>query len=136
MKNRNIGNILGIIGILVTIYLGVYYVPEWVKGIQHDNKKTSLFKGNVGNLAATFNLRIDYSEQTVNGNYFYPSLPNIIYRISGSIPTKTQMYLTEFTQGTQTASCTLLTSDDVCWAGRMENTDGKVFNMSFCKVSE
>jgi hypothetical protein len=144
MQNKHIGILIAVIGIMITIYLTVFYQPDWVKALLNNSTsepKTAMFKGNVGNLSATFNLKFDYSKNKINGIYFYPSLPNVTYKLTGDLfmeGNKNHIKLTEYSNDIISATCELYSRDNdkVCYSGTMYNTDGQVFKMDFCKVNE
>jgi hypothetical protein len=104
-----------------------------IKDLAYFNKETH-FTGNVGKLAAEFNLTVDYQIKQVSGTYYYPSRKSVVYSLTGTVGDG-EMLLTEYTNGTKSALCKLATSDNYCYAGTMQNTNGKVFAMKLCRES-
>lgn len=96
--------------------------------------KAMSFEGNVGKLEAVFNLSFDLRTNTVQGTYFYKKRQNTIYVLKGAIHDN-KLELTEYTSGKITATCLLESVNGGCYGGRMSNTDGRVFNMMFCRIS-
>jgi hypothetical protein len=96
------------------------------------------YRGRVGNLAASFSLDW-HDDGTVSGTYSYPDRPGTTYRLVGVNPREGILMLEEFTGDRKTARCELtkrLTGDKIVWAGKMFNTDGRVFRMSFRRSRE
>ncbi|MCA6363932.1 MAG: hypothetical protein IM638_12910 [Bacteroidetes bacterium] len=102
-----------------------------VKDLAYFNKETH-FTGNVGKLVAEFNLTVDYQIKQVSGTYYYPSRKSVVYSLTGTVENE-EMLLTEYTNGEKSAVCKLTTSDNYCYTGTMQNTNGKVFAMKICR---
>ena len=97
------------------------------------NFRKQSFRGNVGKLKANFELTFDLTNNKVEGSYNYPDRKGITYRLTGTY-TSSGMELTERTGNEVTASCSLQTTNDNCYAGSMNNTNGRQFEMNLCKV--
>jgi hypothetical protein len=82
-------------------------------------------------LAATYSLKLD-NRQVVSGSYYYTKKPAQGYALEGKLNEDGTMTLTEYDGDEQTATCTLKLSGN-CYSGRMNNTDGRSFNMTICK---
>ena len=94
--------------------------------------KSYQFKGQIGKLAANFDLTFNYSKNSISGVYYYPNRQDVFYSLSGKIMGD-QIELTELTENIITATCKLKILDDLCYQGMMFNTDGREIPMSFCK---
>ena len=96
------------------------------------------YRGHVGKLDAVFYL--DWHEDgTVSGSYSYPDRPGVTYLLKGANPREGVLVIDEFTGKKRTARCELakmLTGDEIVWAGKMFNTDGRIFEMSFSRFRE
>lgn len=96
---------------------------------------TAEYRGSVGKLDAVFDLEFRENGR-VRGTYHYPSRPGVVYRLSGKNPEEGYIVLKEFTGETQSAVCELrktISENRVVWRGRMYNTDGREFPMSFSR---
>ena len=91
---------------------------------------TKTYLGNIGKLSASFNLTW-YSDGKIEGKYYYPRRPNIIYTIKGKELKIGIIQLTEYTGNIITANCDLSKQED-CFVGKMVNTDGRVLKMKIC----
>ena len=100
-------------------------------GLFGDIGKTQEFTGKVGNLSATYSLKLD-NQLGVTGSYFYTNKPAKGYALEGKLIEGGTMTLTEYDGDEETATCTLKLSGN-CYTGRMQNTDGRSFPMSICK---
>lgn len=87
--------------------------------------------GHVGKLSAHFQLEINYSKGRIEGTYYYPSRPGKNYLLSGTLKGR-QMELSESLNNEITATCELELQDQHCYQGKMNNTDGRVLDMSIC----
>ncbi len=90
------------------------------------------YYGNVGKMEATFFLKWDDSG-AVSGEYWYPERKGEVYTLIGENREKGKLFLREFTGNERTANCILtkrITEKEVIWEGRMENTDGRKFDMA------
>jgi hypothetical protein len=96
---------------------------------------SSEYRGKVGELDAVFSL--DWKDDgSVPGSYHYPKRPGVTYRLSGNNPAEGELYLEEFSDGTLTARCHLrkiISDSAISWKGKMENTDGRTFEMHFAR---
>jgi hypothetical protein len=91
-----------------------------------------LFTGSVGKLKANYILAWN-ADGSLNGTYFYPTRPNVIYAIKGKDLGNGNIELTEYTEGIISANCYLSLNGN-CYTGQMKNTDGRQFKMVMCKT--
>lgn len=91
-------------------------------------------KGNVGKLEAIYSLSW-YSDGTINGTYKYTSRSNIEYTLQGRDLKNGNIELTEYTGSNISAKCNL-TMQNNCYVGKMNNTDGRLLNMTMREVFE
>lgn len=101
--------------------------------VQKRDFRKQLFKGNVGEFQADFELTFDPVKRRVRGIYHYPKRSDMTYDLVGAITNK-GLELTEITANQVTATCFLKMLNADCYTGRMINTNGKQFEMSLCKV--
>jgi hypothetical protein len=97
------------------------------KDLKYFNKTVKL-EGTVGKLTAIFNLKFDYENKRVEGTYYYPSRPDMVYSLKGCIIGR-NIEVAEYTGTDKTANCTLSTNDNILFEGTMHNTDGRNLNM-------
>ncbi|MAS95836.1 MAG: hypothetical protein CMO55_21745 [Verrucomicrobiales bacterium] len=93
------------------------------------------YQGNVGKLKATF--QIEWDGEKVSGSYSYNNRPGTVYTLQGNNPEPGVINLSEYTGNELTARCQLtkrVTDDEIIWEGRMHNTDGREFLMSFSRI--
>ena len=100
-------------------------------GLFGDAGVTLDFNGNVGNLAARYNLHLG-NNQIIEGTYYYIKKPAKKYNLEGKLNDDGTMTLKEYTGDQETATCSLKLSGS-CYTGRMQNTDGRSFNMTVCR---
>ncbi len=93
--------------------------------------KSGEYNGSVGNLGAKFSLHWN-NDNTIEGTYFYPAQANITYTLKGTDAGNGNIELTEYTGNAISAHCHLQANGN-CYNGKMNNTDGRQFNMQFCK---
>lgn len=97
----------------------------------NDNEANGIsFSGDVGNLNASYKLEWN-SDGTINGSYFYPSQSSTIYSLKGRDLGNGNIQLTEYTGNNISANCNLIEQGN-CYVGKMNNTDGRNFNMTIC----
>lgn len=91
------------------------------------------YDGQVGKLKAIFNL--DWGgDNSVGGTYRYPSRKGIVYRLEGEVTEDGKLVLREYTGTNLTAVLMLKDTgggSKVRWSGKMQNTDGREFEVWF-----
>jgi len=96
----------------------------------------STYTGNVGRLDAIFFVRW-HEDDTVSGTYFYPKRGiERSYTLLGKNYEAGKLYLEEYTDKVLSAKIYLsksVTSDQIIWSGRMENTDGRSFEVRMAR---
>lgn len=87
------------------------------------------YTGQLNNLAVTYAL--DWQpDGELSGNYSFDQQPGTVYRLTGTLTTRGELHLLEFTQGRQSARCVLQRQGNG-YAGTMRRTDGRQVAMSF-----
>lgn len=97
---------------------------------------THSYNGTVGKRTATFTLTWQ-SDGNVLGNYQdLADGPGMTYQLKGNNTRNGELVLTEYTAGKQSAILTLkksLANGRITWSGKMHNTDGRVWKVSFSR---
>ena len=91
---------------------------------------TRQFNGYVGHLDAIYTLTW-FSDSSIEGYYSYPSRLHSHFMLRGTDKGYGNIKLTEFTNDVQSAQCFLGPERD-CYVGKMNNTDGRIFDMALC----
>jgi|GEM_PF-2514438 len=107
---------------------GIDYNLEQNKVRSNPQKKS--YTGKVGNSDAQYEL-VWNSDGTIDGIYHNPKKPNVTYLLKGKDWGNGKVLLTEFTGDAVSANCELLLQNN-CYAGTMNNTDGRVLQMTMC----
>ncbi len=103
--------------------------------IPNTNSKATIldvksYTGNVGRLSATFNI-MWMSDGTIQGTYYCDSRAYKIYALRGRKLSSGELEMNEYTDNTISAHCSLSFSGN-CFIGRMNNTDGRSFDIKMC----
>jgi len=109
-----------------------------------DNEAVIAYGGKVGKLDAVFLIEWDGEpNNTLQGYYYYPSRErDRMYRLTGTNPKSGVLLLQEYSPtplGVEvlSANCRLAkreTKERIIWEGRMDNTDGRSFSISFSRM--
>jgi len=109
-----------------------------------DNGAVIAYAGKVGKLDAIFLIEWDGEpNNTLQGYYYYPSRGrDRMYRLTGTNPKQGVLLLQEYSPTSSggevlSANCRLIkreTKDRIIWEGRMDNTDGRSFSISFSRM--
>lgn len=89
------------------------------------------YTGSIGKLSVIYKIK-RLSDGTLDGTYYYTSHARYIFTLKGKELDGGRILLTEYTNGKITAHCTLK-NDNVCFSGKMNNTDGRHFDMKMCE---
>lgn len=95
--------------------------------------ETNAYVGGVGNQSAVFTLTW-HDSGAVSGSYYCPGGSGRVYALRGTNPRQGELHLTEYTNGTATATCVLTKSIEkgvIVWRGVMYNHDGRNKGMYF-----
>ena len=89
------------------------------------------FSGNVGKLKTHYNLTLE-DNHILTGSYYYDKHPSKLYTLKGKIFDNGNVKLTEYTGQAESATC-YLNLIDKCYTGKMQNADGRAFEMTVCR---
>ena len=89
------------------------------------------FSGKVGKLESIYNLQWN-TNGTISGTYYYPKRPNTTYTLIGKDLGNGNIQLTEYTGNNISAHFNLYLQGS-CYVGQINNTDGRVFNITMCQ---
>jgi hypothetical protein len=92
---------------------------------------TKSYTGSVSKLEVSYNL-IWNSNGTIEGTYYYAKKPGTKYILKGKDLGNGNIQLTEYTGNNVSANCNL-SLQGKCYVGKMNNTDGRTFNMTMCQ---
>lgn len=100
------------------------------------NGDTHTYDGTVGNRTSIFTLTW-HSDGNVQGHYQdLADGAGMTYQLKGNNTRNGELVLTEYTAGKQSAILTLkksLANGRITWSGKMHNTDGRVWKVSFSR---
>lgn len=104
--------------------------------VSQANGDTYTYDGTVGNRASIFTLTWQ-SDGNVQGHYQdLADGAGTTYQLKGNNTRNGELVLTEYTAGKQSAILTLkksLANGGITWSGKMHNTDGRVWKVSFSR---
>jgi hypothetical protein len=89
-----------------------------------------LFSGKVGKLDAVYSLQW-YPDGAISGTYYYPKRPSTSYTLTGKDLGNGNIQLIEYT-GNDVSAHFYLYLRGSCYVGQINNTDGRIFNISMC----
>jgi len=94
------------------------------------NPQKKSYTGKIGKSDAQYEL-VWNSDGTIDGIYRNPKKPNVTYLLKGKDWGHGKVLLTEFTGDAVSANCELFLQNS-CYSGKMNNTDGRVLQMTMC----
>jgi len=104
--------------------------------VSQPNGDTHTYDGTVGNRTSIFTLTWQ-SDGNVQGHYQdLEDGAGMTYQLKGNNTRNGELVLTEYTAGRQSAILTLkksLANGRITWSGKMHNTDGRVWKVSFSR---